>query len=138
MATILLVEDEPPLLVLAEFVLQDAGYETVSAATLAEAQAMIHSDKNIDLVFTDITLLDAQQGGRKSVSSFVRRVLDTVDHQRRRIRQALTNFSLSQVRIWRNLTRMTNSSPQLVTSYATGKVLTARAGKTAITKKFTR
>ena len=80
MATILLVEDEPPLLVLAEFVLQDAGYETVSAATLAEAQAMIHSDKNIDLVFINITLLDAQEGEgkrRKSVSSFVRRVPGT-------------------------------------------------------------
>ena len=71
MATILLVEDEPPLLVLAEFVLQDAGYETVSAATLAEAQAMIHSDKNIDLVFTDITLLDAQEGGLQ-IGEFVR------------------------------------------------------------------
>jgi DNA-binding NtrC family response regulator len=71
MATILLVEDEPPLLVLAESVLQDSGYETISAATLAEAQAMIHSDKNIDLVFTDITLMDAQEGGLQ-IGEFVR------------------------------------------------------------------
>jgi CheY-like chemotaxis protein len=72
MATILLVEDEPPLLVLAESVLQEGGYETVSAATLAEAQALVHSDKNIDLVFTDITLMDAQEGGCKSGSLSVR------------------------------------------------------------------
>lgn len=71
MATILLVEDEPPLLVLAESVLNNAGYETVSAATLAEAQAMIHSDKNIDLVFTDITLMEAQEGGLQ-IGEFVR------------------------------------------------------------------
>ena len=63
MAIILLVEDEPPLLVLAESVLQDVGYETLSAATLAEAQAIIHSDKTIDLVFTDITLMDDMEGG---------------------------------------------------------------------------
>jgi DNA-binding NtrC family response regulator len=63
MATILVVEDEPPLLILAESVLNNAGYETLSAATLAEAQAIIHSDKKIDLVFADITLMDGVEGG---------------------------------------------------------------------------
>jgi DNA-binding NtrC family response regulator len=71
MAIVLLVEDEPPLLVLAESVLQEAGYETLSAATLAEAQAIIHSDKKIDLVLTDITLGVVAEGGLQ-VGQFVR------------------------------------------------------------------
>jgi DNA-binding NtrC family response regulator len=71
MAIVLLVEDEPPLLILAESVLQEAGYETLSAATLAEAQAMIHSDKKIDLVFTDITLGDVAEAGLQ-IGQFIR------------------------------------------------------------------
>jgi CheY-like chemotaxis protein len=63
MAVILVVEDEPQVLSLADSVLIHAGYETVTAATLAEAQAIIQSDKKLDLVFTDITLRDELEGG---------------------------------------------------------------------------
>jgi len=63
MASILVVEDEPTVLVLGESVLQRAGYETLTAGTLAEAQAVIHSDQKLDLVFTDITLPDNPEGG---------------------------------------------------------------------------
>ncbi|HTN73168.1 MAG TPA: response regulator [Methylomirabilota bacterium] len=63
MASILVVEDEPTVLVLGESVLQRAGYETLTAGTLAEAQAVIHSDQKLDLVFTDITLPENPEGG---------------------------------------------------------------------------
>ena len=63
MATVLVVEDEAPVLIMAESVLQCAGYETLSAANVAEARAIIHSDQNVDLVFTDITLNNHPKGG---------------------------------------------------------------------------
>ena len=63
MAIIFVVEDEAPLLVLAESVLEHAGHETLSAASLAQAQSLIHSDAKFDLVFTDISLGDQREGG---------------------------------------------------------------------------
>jgi DNA-binding NtrC family response regulator len=60
---ILIVEDEAPILVLIESILQQAGYETLTAATLAEAQGVIHSDKSIDLIFTDVNLGEDHEGG---------------------------------------------------------------------------
>ena len=60
---ILIVEDEAPILVLVESILQLAGYETLTAATLAEAQAVIHSDRPIDLIFTDVNLGEDHEGG---------------------------------------------------------------------------
>jgi DNA-binding NtrC family response regulator len=62
-ATILIIEDEPSLLILAESVLNGAGHETLSAGSLAQAQAIIQSDKQIDLVFTDIALVDQREAG---------------------------------------------------------------------------
>jgi CheY-like chemotaxis protein len=63
-ATILVIEDEPAILTLAESVLQREGYETLSAATLAQAQAVLHDAQNkIDLVLTDIALGDQSEGG---------------------------------------------------------------------------
>ena len=44
-------------------ILQEAGHETLSAATVAEGQAIIHSDEKIDLVFTDVTLANHEEGG---------------------------------------------------------------------------
>lgn len=63
MARILIVEDETQVRMLAESILQLAGYESVSAATLAEAQALIHSDHTFDMVFTDVTLSNHEEGG---------------------------------------------------------------------------
>ena len=64
MATVLIIEDEAPLLILAESVLQNAGYMTLTAGSLEEAQALIRSDdQKIDLVFTDIILSDHREGG---------------------------------------------------------------------------
>jgi two-component system, response regulator PdtaR len=63
MATVLIVEDVAQVLVLAESILQEAGYETLSASTLAEAQAILDSEQQIDLVFTDIELRDEPEAG---------------------------------------------------------------------------
>lgn len=64
MARVLVVEDEAVVLVLAEFVIQSAGYETISAASLSEAEGLVNSpDGHLDLVFTDISLGDETEGG---------------------------------------------------------------------------
>lgn len=63
MAVVLIVEDEAQVRVLAESVLQDAGYETLSAGTAAEALAIIESDQHFDLLFIDITLMDTVEAG---------------------------------------------------------------------------
>lgn len=41
MTKVLVVEDEAMVLVLAESVIQSAGYETISAASLSEAEALV-------------------------------------------------------------------------------------------------
>ena len=63
MALALIVEDEAMVLVLAESVLQTAGYETFSASSLAEATTIIESDTKLDIVFTDLALGDETDGG---------------------------------------------------------------------------
>jgi len=63
MARIFIVEDEAQVLTLAESVLQEAGHDTISASTVAEAQAIVHSVEEFDLVFTDIGLADQLEGG---------------------------------------------------------------------------
>ncbi len=63
MATVLIVEDEAILLVLAESVIRSAGYETLTASTLNQAQALIGSTENFDLVFTDLNLGDDEDAG---------------------------------------------------------------------------
>jgi DNA-binding NtrC family response regulator len=63
-AIVLVVEDEAQVLVFAESYLADQGHQTLSASTVAEAQAIIDSDADIDLLFTDIGLgTDDPQGG---------------------------------------------------------------------------
>jgi DNA-binding NtrC family response regulator len=64
MSVVLIVEDETQVLILAESVLQEAGYETVSASTVAEALAIVEApDQHIDLLFTDLGLRDETEGG---------------------------------------------------------------------------
>jgi DNA-binding NtrC family response regulator len=75
MASVLIVEDEAQVLILAESVLQRAGYETLTAGTLAEAQAIINSDTKLDLVFTDITL-GAHENGGITVGQLVKQARD--------------------------------------------------------------
>lgn len=63
MPAILIIEDESTILLLVESVLQHAGYETLTASTLAEAQSVLNSDQRLDLIFTDIELGDEKEGG---------------------------------------------------------------------------
>ena len=61
---VLIVEDEAVLLVLAVSILQAAGYDTLSARTVAEAVAIIEdTELKLDLLFTDLTLADQTDGG---------------------------------------------------------------------------
>ena len=63
-ARVLIVEDEAILLALAVSVLQAAGYDTVSASTVAEAVAIIENlGQKLDLLFTDLGLGDQTDGG---------------------------------------------------------------------------
>jgi CheY-like chemotaxis protein len=63
MPTVLIVEDEVQILLFADTVLRRAGYQTLTAATVAEAQAIISSGKELDLVFTDVMLANHREGG---------------------------------------------------------------------------
>jgi DNA-binding NtrC family response regulator len=63
MAVVLVVEDEIQILWMTQSVLETAGYQTLTAGTVAEAQAIIHSDQKVDLIFVDITLANHPEGG---------------------------------------------------------------------------
>jgi DNA-binding NtrC family response regulator len=63
MAVILVVDDEEQIRVLAESVLRDCGHQTLSAATVDQALALIRAEPAIALVFTDINLADDMEAG---------------------------------------------------------------------------
>ena len=63
MAVVLVVEDDEQVRVMADSILQDAGYETRSAATVTEAHAIIASEEEIDVLFVDLELMDVQEAG---------------------------------------------------------------------------
>jgi two-component system cell cycle sensor histidine kinase/response regulator CckA len=63
-ARILIVEDEPQVLTLATSVLQQAGHEVISAATLSEAEAIIDDTaQQFDLLFTEVELGNEKESG---------------------------------------------------------------------------
>ena len=63
MAVILIVEDEDQVRVLAEGILQDSGYTTLSASNFDQALALVEGPERIDLIFTDIGLQSDIQAG---------------------------------------------------------------------------
>ncbi|HLH96451.1 MAG TPA: response regulator [Xanthobacteraceae bacterium] len=63
MAVVLVVEDEVQVLVLTESCLQELGHKTLSAATAAEALAILETEELIDVLFIDIGLQDDLQAG---------------------------------------------------------------------------
>jgi len=63
MAVILIVEDDASIRELVELVLQDSGYETLSASDVEEATRLLCSRRTIDAMFTDINLKSAVFGG---------------------------------------------------------------------------
>lgn len=63
MAVILIVEDDTSIRELVELILQDDGYETLSASDVEEATQLLCSRQPIDVLFTDIRLKSALLGG---------------------------------------------------------------------------
>jgi CheY-like chemotaxis protein len=63
MAVVLIVEDEVQVLVLTESCLQELGHHTLSAATAAEAYAILESNAKIDVLVIDIGLQNDLQAG---------------------------------------------------------------------------
>ena len=65
MATILIVEDDDPVRVLSESILQDAGYNVIAATALDGSQALLETDQSIDLLFIDVILGQDLEAGLK-------------------------------------------------------------------------
>ena len=64
MTTVLIVEDEEPLRVLAESSIQGFGYQTLNAATPAEALAVV-AEQSVDILFTDLSMEGDSEAGLK-------------------------------------------------------------------------
>jgi CheY-like chemotaxis protein len=63
MARILVVEDDEQLRTLAVTILEEAGHETLSAASTTEAEIIIGSDAKFDVLFVDVSLGDDPDAG---------------------------------------------------------------------------
>jgi CheY-like chemotaxis protein len=63
MAVVLVVDDEEQVRVLAESILRDSGHQTLSAANVDQALALVRAQPSIELVFTDINLADDAEAG---------------------------------------------------------------------------
>lgn len=59
---VLLVEDEPLIVMIAGEILEDLGYEVLDARTKREALAALAVEKAVTLLFTDIDLADGSSG----------------------------------------------------------------------------
>jgi DNA-binding NtrC family response regulator len=73
MATVLIVEDEAQVLVLAESYLQEHGHLTLSANTISGAAALLDGSDKIDLLFTDIGLQDDLEAGLRLAADAIER-----------------------------------------------------------------
>lgn len=60
--TILVVEDEPTVRLIAADILRDAHYNVVETSTATEAMVVLASDQNVHLVFSDV-LMPGSIGG---------------------------------------------------------------------------
>jgi CheY-like chemotaxis protein len=59
---VLIVEDEPLILCVAQAEFEDAGYEVIAAADGQEALAALESHPDVDVLFTDIRIPGALDG----------------------------------------------------------------------------
>jgi DNA-binding NtrC family response regulator len=73
MATVLIVEDEDQVRVLAESYLREQGHQTVSAATPEEGLAVFEVVDRIDVLFTDVILKGDDHGGLDLAKEAVQR-----------------------------------------------------------------
>ena len=81
MARLIVVEDEPQVLVLADSILSDAGHETKTAANASQALALLRTDEHFDVLFTAINLGDNSPNGLSLASEAVQmlRSLKVID-----------------------------------------------------------
>jgi DNA-binding NtrC family response regulator len=63
MATVLLIEGDDQVRVLAESYLEEQGHEVLSAGTAAGALALLDKTAHVDLLFTDVDLKDEIAAG---------------------------------------------------------------------------
>ena len=63
MAVILVAEDEPFILEVAQFVIEDMGHQSILARDVAEALTCLRASQPIDALFTDIRLKTEILGG---------------------------------------------------------------------------
>jgi Response regulator receiver domain len=63
MTTVLIVEDQPQTLALAQSLLEEEGYKTVSAATADSALAVLAGAEAVDILLVDIILSGDMQAG---------------------------------------------------------------------------
>jgi DNA-binding NtrC family response regulator len=56
MAVVLIADDDEPLRVLAQSILEDAGHAALTAANPKEALALLEADTELDLLFTDLEM----------------------------------------------------------------------------------
>jgi two-component system, cell cycle sensor histidine kinase and response regulator CckA len=68
---VLVVEDDEQVRVLAESFLQGEGHETLSAATIDQAIAVLEGDKRIHLLFVDLGIQGDPEAGLKLASRAV-------------------------------------------------------------------
>jgi CheY-like chemotaxis protein len=63
MATVLIVEDQTQILALAQSLLEEEGYKTLSATTADGALAVLAEAKPVDILLVDIILSGDMQAG---------------------------------------------------------------------------
>ena len=73
MGTVLIVEDEDQVRVLAESYLREQGHQTVSAATPEEALAVFDVVDRVDVMFTDVILKGDIHAGLELAKEAVQR-----------------------------------------------------------------
>jgi CheY-like chemotaxis protein len=73
MGTVLIVEDEDQVRVLAESYLREQGHQTVSAATPEEALAVFEVVDRVDVMFTDVILKGDIHAGLELAKEAVQR-----------------------------------------------------------------
>jgi DNA-binding NtrC family response regulator len=73
MTAILIVEDDVLTNEYLEFILQQAGYEVVSATSADEAAALLEHREDVQLIVTDINLPDAMNGLKLAGAAKARR-----------------------------------------------------------------
>jgi DNA-binding NtrC family response regulator len=68
---LIVIEDEPQVLVLAESILAEAGHEAKTAADAAQALALLRTEEGFDILFVDVNLGGDSPNGMSLASEAV-------------------------------------------------------------------